>query len=234
MKILPILLLNVVVAAAAILVYDQLRSDDAAVRSSGPADGIDTSIEARLAALEKDRPALLKTDGIDPRVTARLAALERGLEERTAPKPKGVVDAAHSTELDAEPSDGPPQPSQEGPTSPEEVARFRKLQKVARAADKAQAMRKRVDQALGKLELSLSKAQRTKLAATFAGFQARRSEVWSEAKTNGAAQGSNADWATIIDETNTLLRGEFSDRVDDFLPRGDAERVAAALLGSRK
>lgn len=230
MKLLPILVLNVVVAGGAILVYDQLRTNDPAPVATSPARTPEVSIESRLTALERGQPTLLKTDGIDPRVAARLAALEQRMQERPAAAPA----SEDGSEADAEAPLPRPGLSTPDGTSPEEVARFRKLQRAARAADRALKMRKRIDKTLAKLDLDLTQAQRTKLAATFTDFQTRRNEVWGEVKTNGAAQGSNADWGTIIADTNALLRRELSERVDDYLPRDDAERVSAALLSSGK
>lgn len=232
MKPLPLVLLNVVVAAAAILIYDQVRAPEPKPAGASLTSGLDPSVEARLAALERGRPALLKTDGIDPRVAKRLDALEQQMRERPAAAPSPVA----ATDDEAEQPDplARPKLAPGDKASPEDIERFRKLQKAARAAEKAQRMRKRVDLALAKLDLDLTEQQRSKLAATFAGFQSRRDEIWREVKTSAATQGGDVDWRTIIADTNATLRSELSDRVDDFLPRADAERVSGALLGSGK
>lgn len=228
MRLLPALLLNLVVAGGAVVIYDQVRGEP--TTSGG---GLDAStdlddLRARIARLESDRPVELRSDGAADATLRRLEALEarlKAFEEkptRTAPAPSPTDDA-----------DQPVARLEPGEPSTDEVERFRKLQKAARARD-AQAKRTAyVKVALDKAGVRLSDTQRAKVVAAQAAFGERYNEIWSEAKSSSGAQGEDVDWTTIIRETNEVIQTEFASQVSSFLPQADAEAVAGALYPSR-
>jgi len=226
-KILPALLLNVVVVAAGLFVYDHVRDGDSSGGTPVTVVGTDPVIEARLAALEQAGPAVLRTDGAQANLLRRLEALEQRAEAkktRLAPLPDSKREAE---ELGARKLSGEE-------LSEQELARYRKLRSAVRADDKAAKQAARIDRALAKLDIRLSKGQRAKLAAAQQSFMPRYIELWGEAKTRAADQGDQADWKTVIAETGAVVQREFSDSISGFLPQADADAIAAALHPTSK
>lgn len=230
MKLLPVLLLNIVVAGAAVVVYDQVRSTDAPQGGDLDTATVDTSaLEARLAALESREQPMLQAEGSDPRALARLEAFERRLRALETRSPA-------SREQDPEEED--PQPARElpimaaeGDPTPEEVSRFRKLQKASHRQVRRQKVSRRLAAVVDKLGISLTEDQQEQLVDAYADFEPRRSEMWQEAKSTAAAEGEDADWDRVIRETSSRIRRAFVDEIDDFIPSADAESIAGALNG---
>lgn len=232
MKLLPFFLLNVVTVVAAIWIYDEMRTgDEGAAAPVLTRDEGNAAFEERLAALEAARRPMLQAAAPDPRLVARLEQLERVLAER----PPAAGEATTSAE-DAAPVARPTLPSPDGETlpSPEEVERFRKLQAASRRAERLQREQARITAALASVPVNLTDTQRTKLLAAHVDFEIRRNEIWGVAKTRASEAGDGIDWPTIIAETQQVVRREFVQRINTFLPQGDAELVAAALHPTRK
>jgi len=225
-KLLPILLLNVVVAGAAVLIYDQVRAADVPEARDVDLVGLDTSrLEARLAALEAREKPMLQATGADPRSSAKLSELERRLL---------ALESARDSKPVAEDEDAPRAtvpiawaPGEE--PSPEDVMRFRKLQKASHQVIRRKRNAQRVNGVVKKLGLSLSERQQEQLVDAYVAFEPRRNEIWTEAKSGAAAEGGAANWEQIIADTNERLQREFSEQISDFLPRTDAETLGTAL-----
>ena len=225
MKLLPALLLNLVVAGGAVLVYDQVRSPDAPT-ASGLEDGAETSdLEARLAALESSKPVALRTDGASESMLRRIEALESRLAE---------LGRAPTSSEPAADNEAPErrQPVASGDPSEDELERFRRLQKAARQQDRRDKQVQRIDNLLAKAGVRLSAKQRDRVIAAQEAFSPRFSAIWTEAKSN-AGDGRDVDWTTLIRETNQTIQREFSTQLGAFLPQADADAVSAALYPDR-
>ena len=114
----------------------------------------------------------------------------------------------------------------------DEVRRFMRLEKAARAEQQMERNRKQVEARIAKLGLSLTADQRTKLVHSYMGFQQRRNAIWSEVKASN--EDGEADWPTLIRETRQRIQGEFAERVSAFMPRADADAVASSLYPAGK
>ncbi|MDF1700089.1 MAG: hypothetical protein P1V36_02885 [Planctomycetota bacterium] len=227
MRVLPLLLMNAALVGLALLAYDQLRDPAPA----GGANLDDASalgaLEERVVALERSKPVELRTDGGMTSLRQRIEALEAGLA------PARAAAAVPSPETVGRPGVAPSavtvaRPASEEPTD-EEVRRFRRLRDAARARERGDRERERLDKALAKAGIPLAPKQREQVLATQRQFAARRTALWSEAKRRGAEEGADANWPTIIRETNGLVRREFSTQIAGFLSQADADAVAEAV-----
>lgn len=230
MKLLPIVLLNVITAAVAVIVYDQVRDDDGPAHIAGPAQTVDLSdVERRLAQLEGAQRPALRAEGkgaIDP---SQIEAIERRVD---------LLENHAKAELTAAPADTPSGdvPVAEAGTTPseDEVSRFRKVAAKAKALDRVKKVRGFLKKALGKIGVDLTDDQQTKLAAVMADFRERRDEIWSEVKQEVATSGVDPDWPRVIEDTNARIQREFTERVSEALPNADAETIAGALTSGGK
>lgn len=228
MKFLPQLLLNVAVVGVALFAYDGLRSEPVP-QSAVTAPVSDVDIENRVAALEAARSPTLEARSpasLNAAFEARLREIERRLEAvRTSPATAGAAPAG---------TEKPPPPlflaGADDAPSPEEVQRFLRIQKAAREEEKVLRYRRQVEGRLKKLDLSLTTNQREKLVRTFAAFQPRRNAIWSEVKSSAQAGGAEVDWESVMRDTQSRIRSEFTQQTAAFLSRPDAEAVASSLF----
>ncbi|MHC5010503.1 MAG: hypothetical protein ACYTG6_06055 [Planctomycetota bacterium] len=228
MKFLPVLLLNVVTVAVAILAYDHLRSDVG--RPGEEADDValdPVAIERRLAALEAEQQPVLQGEGSEAVILRRLDALERRLQLLGEAVGAPGLSAGATDPGSSHPED----PLFEGveDLAPEEVERFRRLQEAARRQDRIQRNQVRVNQAIDGTGVPLTPDQRGQLLEAYVEFEPRRIQIWGEAKARGQEVAGEAGWDSIIRETNLLIQREFTDRISGFLHQADAERIAEAL-----
>lgn len=227
MRVLPLLLMNAAVVGLALLAYDQLRDQAPAGGANLDDASALSALEERVVALERSKPVELRTDGGMSSLRQRIEALEAGLATARA------AAAVPSSETVGRPGVAPSSETVARPGSAEptddELRRFRRMRDAARAKERGDKERKRLDLALAKAGIPLAPKQREQVLATQKQFAARRTELWGEAKRRGAEEGANADWPTIIRETNGLVRREFSTQIAEFLPQADADAVAEAV-----
>ncbi len=62
----------------------------------------------------------------------------------------------------------------------------------------------------------------------------RRNQIWQEAKSRGAEQGSSVDWGVIISRTNEVIQREFADQISGFVSGNDAVLISERLNTSGK
>lgn len=230
MKTLPLLLMNAAIAAAAILIYDQVRSDDGPAHIAGPAQTVDLSaIEKRIAMLESAQRPALRAEGKGPIDASQIEALESRVDSLEQHAKDEYVEAPGAAPSDAE-------PVAVGGTAPtaEEVSRFRKVAAKAKALDRVKKVRGFLKKALDKIGVDLTDDQQTKLAAVMADFRERRDEIWTEVKQSVAESGVDPDWPRVIEDTNARIQREFTERVSEALPNADAETIAGALTSGGK
>ena len=228
MRLLPVLLINLVTVAVAIVAYDQLRGPEPTGLLSAEARGdADADLAARVTALEAARQPMLKADG-PHRLVERLDRLEEAVRALRS----GAAQPAVAPEEDG--SVGRPQEdARDVGESPgvEDVERFRQLQAASRRLERMKREEMRVGKVLDGLGVRLSGEQRRRLLEAHVDFEERRNEIWTSVKTQAAP---DTDWPTVIAQTQQVVRGEFVQRISSFLPAGDAEQIAAALHPDRK
>lgn len=227
MRFVPALLLNVVVAACAVVVYDQVRSTPPSPDVEGAAS-VD-ELAARVAALEAEKPVELRADGADASLRRRIEALEAQL---VAWAKRKAVPSGETVGTRGVPPSGETVATRGEPTA-EEIARFRTLMNAARSEDRRAKQTARLEAALAKAGVSLSRMQKGRVLAAQEEFAPRFNEIWGESKSRAAQDGGDVDWATVIRDTNRVIQGEFARRVAAFLPTADAEAVASALYPDR-
>jgi hypothetical protein len=228
MRLLPQLVLNFAIVGVALFAYDALRTD----AGSGPAGAVpvaDASIELenRIAALEAARRPTLEARGVDPSVEERLRAFERRLDERAVPAAAEPGEEATGSAAKQAPLFS--KETAEAPT-PEEVQRFLRLQKAAREEERLLRHSKQVEARLAKLDVRLTAKQRARLVRSYAAFQPRRNAIWSGVKSAAQSGGAEVDWEAVVREGQTKIRNEFAEEAAGFLPRADADVVAASLF----
>ncbi len=234
MKILPILLLNVLTAVVAIVVYDQLR-DDSAPQDTVIEGSVDNSaFERRLDKLEARRPQL-ETKGVDASIFDRLDALES-----VARVPAPSVDPDAQPILEGRPSMKRDEPFSSGadwePTA-EDVERYRRLRKAVERDDRIKKNAARVERALKKLALNFNDEQRSAISAAFTDFQPRVRQIWTDVKTEAQATiaaGGTVDRGEIVTSTTALIQQEFAGTLTDIVSHADAEAVAGTLMAGGK
>jgi len=237
MKLLPLLLLQLATVGVALLVYDQLRHDPPPSTPAVESDGIDApALERRLQALEASRRPSLTATGTDPRLLERLEALEAAIET-----PPGT--AGQGTETPERTGRAPAEDALPSPTafadepSARDVQGFRKLQAAAKQQERLERNRKRVDGALDKLSLRLSKNQRAKIHTAFSTFQPRVAQIWSEVKTEAQktiAAGGDINRGELVASTTARIQQEFATSLDGIVSSADAETVAATLMPDKR
>lgn len=224
------LLLNVVVAGVAIFLYDQLRSTTPGAPEGVADDAAREALAARVAALEAERPVELRGDGGMAAMRREAAALRARMDQIAAEV--GFPVAVETSEPAAKPADRPFAGGSAEPTV-EELARFRLLQKTARAEAWRTKQGARLDKQLAAADLRLTEKQRDRVLAAQAAFQPRVDTIWTEAKTGAAEQGETVDWAVLIAETTRTIQATFATELESFLSPVEAEAVAAALYPAR-
>ena len=239
MKLIHVLLLNVVTVAVALVVYDQLSSESPGSpqeRASRPS-GIDTAaLDARLQALEAER-VVLSTAGDNSGIFKRLAALEAALGQSPGTDAAPAMDRLPDKTT---PADDPPgSMASAGVPSADDVRRFRQLQEAVRREDRVRANKKRIEGALDKLPLNLTKRQRARIHTAYAAFEPRVTEIWTEVKIQARATieaGGEVDRGEIVASTTEVIQTEFAATLTDIVDhQSDAEAIAQALMpGGRK
>ncbi|MHC4732625.1 MAG: hypothetical protein ACYS6Z_18815, partial [Planctomycetota bacterium] len=177
MKLVQVLLVNFATVAVALVAYDQLRSE-----ASGPSRERarphvpDTAaLEQRLQALEAERPLARAAAGTDARVFERLDELEAAVWGRYAAATAGLP-ATEPAPGETRPTEGetpaPPVASSDVPSA-REIRRFRQVREAVRREDSVKRNKARVDRALDKLSVRLTKRQRARIHVAFAAFEPR-------------------------------------------------------------
>ena len=231
MRFAPALLLNVVVAAGTVVVYDQLRAAPVASEVAGDRTVDVDDLRARIDALEAEKPVELRADGADASLRRRIEAIETrlaALGERTivpSGETVGARGVAPSGETVARAADDVP--------SAEDIGRLRVLLEAMRTEDRRAKQSARLEAALAKAGVRLSREQQDRVIAAQEAFGPRFNEIWGEAKTRASQDGGEVDWPTVIRETHRAIQGAFATQVGAFLPQADAEAVAAALYPDR-
>jgi len=236
MKILPMLLLNLVLVGGALVVYDRMRSEPAPATIAMEGDADTADFEQRLRVLEVRRRPVLQSAGTDPRLVERLEAVEAALAARvmTDDRPGDGGDRAGGA-----PSQDAAQPSLASADEPtaNEIRRFRRLAEAVRREVGIEKNAARVDKAVDKLSLNLSRRQRRKVAEAFTTFQPRINQIWGEAKNRArqtAKEGGAVNRAEIVETTTALIQQEFVATINDTVSSADAESIARALLAGGK
>ena len=233
MKLVQVLFINVATVAVALVVYDRLRGKESGPshrRTSMPRSHIpDTAaLEVRLAALEAERRPSLWAAGTDSRVFERPDAPEE-TERDHAP-------AAEQTPDETRPAKKEPRASMASRDIPttDEVRKFRQLREAARRQDAVERNKARVDKALDKLSLHLTKRQRTRIHTAFAAFEPRVKVIWTEVKTQAQetiAAGGDVDRGEIVSSTTAVIQQEFAKTLTDIVDNPpDAETIAKTLM----
>ena len=231
MKILPFLLLNVLTAAGAIVVYDQMQ-DDPVPHDTALGDVDTSALERRLDKLEARRPQL-ETRGVDGGVLERLVALESA-----ARIPAPSADESEGPVLDGEArpslkSDEPFAAGSEWEPTAQDVVWYRRLRRAVERDDRIKKNAERVARALEKLALNLNEKQHTGITAAFTDFQPRIRQIWDQVKVEAQATiaaGGTVDRREIVTSTTALIQQEFAATITDVVPQADAEAVAEALM----
>lgn len=231
MKLLPILLLNVVVAGAAVVIYDQV-SKDAPAPTYESVDVTDAGLLARVEALESarsDAAPMLQSAGADPRVMARLDELER----RFGGAAPAVDNQPTVADENVDGGMAAPATSTDGADpSQDEVKRYRKLQQLARQQEREEREMARIEQTLKELEIDLSDKQKEQLGTTYRSFQERRTEMFRSAMTKAREMrdsGGTADWGEVMRETREAVNQEFVSKISSFIPSDDAVKISNSL-----
>ncbi len=230
MKLLPMLLLNLATVGVALFVYDQARS------ASEPANvvmerGADTeALEQRIRDLEAARAPSLTATGTDPRLVERITALE------AAAGSGGTDEPGEHPQLAGR---GPSRPAtlSDAPPTDDEIRWFRKLRNAAQRADRIKRNAGRVDRAIEKAGLKLSKQQRTRIYAAFTDFEPQVDVFWREAKREAQETmraGGKIDRMEIVETTTAAIQDAFVDEIDDVVSQADAESIARALMPGGK
>ena len=237
MKLLPILLLQVVTAAATVVIYDHVRDDDSDASADGPlVAAVDTSsLERRLAALEAGRSPTLTATAPEADLVARIAALEQALDDT----PLFVA----PDEDVAEGSTAPPTIALGEPTwanrpvTSEEIQRFRKLREATRKQDALEKNRERIDRMLARADIQLSDRQREAVHEAYNAFRPRVDEIWVAAKDRARetiAGGGEIDRQAFVAETTEVIVQEFAGTLEGAVSSGEAESIAQALMSRGK
>ena len=239
MKLLPLVLINLATVGGALVVYDCVRGDPERTDLTIEDVGIDTSsLEERIGSLEAERRPSLDAAQTDPRILERLGALERTLGALASapasdvPPPSGDVPGL----LDRRPieKDGSTPVGSLAEPTPDDIRRFRQLQKAVRREEQIEKNRARINGALDKLALSLTTDQREAVHAAHAAFQHRVTEIWTEAKAQAReliVRGGNVDREQVVSETTALIQQEFATTLTDIVPQVEADAIAQTLLG---
>ena len=237
MKLLPILVLNLVTVAGALVVYDQLRGEpeQAAPDLELAAPDI-TEIEGRLAALEAARRPQLQAAGADPRLLERLSVLESAARLSTATAGPSREEPTPTANAPSTAAGDAPAAAEDEPSA-EEIRRFRRLRKAVQFEEAMEKTRARVHTALGRLSLNLSKRQRGKIHAAFTRFQPEIDRIWIDVKAQARATqkaGGTPNRGEIVASTTALIQQEFVKTINGVVASADAEAIAEGLLGGRK
>jgi len=240
MKLVPALLLNVVTVVLAVLIYDQVRGEtpgSSDTRALRPADRAADSaeFERRLAALEAVRRESLRAVGTDAGIFERLAALEEAARRDGS----GGLAAEQASDERIPEKEGAATPMRKrNEPSESEVLRFRQVREAVRRDDSVKKNQKRVDGALDKLSIRLTKRQRKRVHAALAAFEPRVGEIWTEVKTQARATiaaGGEVDRGEIVTSTQALIQKEFAATLTDVVSHeADAAAIAEALMPGRK
>ena len=239
MKLVHVLLINLATVAVVLVVYDQLRSDasDSSQERASRPRGIDTAaLDARLKMLEAERGAALSTAGDDSGIFERIAALEAVLGQRPE---TGAAPAMDRLPDETAPVDPRASMAPAGVPTADDVRRFRTLQEAVRREDRVKANKKRIEGALDKLPLNLTKRQRARIHTAYAAFEPRVTEIWTEVKIQARATveaGGEIDRGEIVASTTEVIQTEFAATLTDIVDhQSDAEAIAQALMpGGRK
>ena len=236
MKLVQVLLINLATVAAALVVYDQLRTE-----GSGPSRGrasprvTDTAaLEGRLSALEAERhPSLRAEAGTDARVFERLDELEAAVWGGYAAATGGLP-ATNPTPDETRPTDPPPSAASPDVPTAVDIRRFRQLREAVRREDSVKRNKARVDRALDKLSVRLTKRQRARIHVAFAAFEPRVKEIWTDVKDQAQktiAAGGDVDRGEIVTSTTATIQQEFATTLTGIVDHpADAEAVAKTLM----
>ena len=205
------------IAALTVAALALARSSEPPLRSDDPAPRVAQNGVAALATRVAELEAAERASALG----GRLDNLERRVEE--------LAGALASDRTIAPASGLPPvaAPIPEGEPSAQEIERFVLLQEAAKHRRAQRSLESSIDEVLARAGIDLPDAQRARLVDAYKEFQARRSEVWSEAR---ARHPSGADWGRIIAETGEQLQREFAERIASFVPAGQAEGLSRRLL----
>jgi len=236
MKLIQVVLINLATVAVALVVYDQLRSEPSGPsRERARPRGTDAAtLEGRLQALEAERdPSLRAAAGADARVFERLDELEAAVWGWAA---SGGVPATEPAPDETRTTQGESLAPVASPDVPNAVdtRRFRQLREAVRREDSVKRNKVRVDRALDKLSVRLTKRQRARIHVEFAAFEPRVKQIWTEVKEEAQktiAAGGDVDRGEIVTATTATIQQEFAKTLTDIVDHpADAEAVAKTLM----
>ncbi|MHC4940120.1 MAG: hypothetical protein ACYTHK_14215 [Planctomycetota bacterium] len=214
MKLGPVLLLNLLTVAIALVVYDQVRSEPVKDRGAPTRGGGSASLERRVLELETRSPQT------NDAVLERLGRLESSMNRSQVP----MVEAKPIERATAMPQE---------PTE-DEVDRFIRLRDAAHERDRVKRNWARVEKALGKISVSLTRRQREQVHTAYARFQPRVNQIWGAAKDQAREtieSGGEIDKEEFVTSTTARIQQEFAGTLHGIVRhQGDAEAIAAALM----
>ncbi len=219
--------LPVAIAALGLAAYALTLGPYEADSDSEPAPRVSVDLEdlgARVRALEEKRRLESDAPDVLADLARRLGALERRVD--TLPSEPEVAAAPPAVAIPGETTAKAVDANE--PRS-EDVERFQKLQDAAGRKKRERHHRRRIAAALESSGIVLGEKQTARLITAYGEFEARRNEIWSEAKQAGAAQGEAVDWPTVIADTQRVIVREFAESITPFIPAGDAEVISQAL-----
>jgi len=226
MKLLPIVLINAVLVAGGIVIYDQVRGDGPATTYATDGGGDDVQIAQiteRVAALEGRAPTLRAT-GSDPRILARLEALETRAAVRapsggtSTPDADGAAPAEDALAL-------PDVPEGEQPAN-EDVRRFRRLMEAAEQQRRDERDRERLLAVLKDLDITLNAEQTNKLVAAQRDYRSKVGDVWRKAFSGIREAGADREgMREAARQGMEGLRDQFGVTINKFVPSADAQKI---------
>jgi hypothetical protein len=234
MRLVPILLINLATVVVALVVYDQVRGKtyrSSQGRASTPRSQVidATAIGQRLDALEAERSPPPWSPGTD-------AGLDGSDESELGNAASGSLAAKDPTPAEATPTEVEPPAAAAYSYVPraDDIRRFRQLREAVRREDSIEKNRARVDGALNKLSLRLTKTQRSKIHHAFAAVEPRVTRIWIDAKTQAQktiAAGGEVDRGEIVTSTTAVIQQEFANTLTAIVDHpADAEEIAKSLM----
>lgn len=235
MKLFQVLALNVATVVIALVVYDQMRSDDPRGSSDRAASsrtevGNSIGLEDRLREIETKLAAIPegRNRSWDAAPTNELAEAPTAGAQKDLPAPNREPEAANPRS-NAQPTPGA---SADEP-SKAELARFRKLQDAVRRENTVKKNWERINRQLDKAGVNLTPAQREQVHYAWAEFEPRITRIWGAIKTEArttADAGGAVDGKALREQGSAQIQSEFAASLADIVNhQADAAAVAAAL-----
>ena len=231
MKLPLILLLNLLVVATGLFVYDTVRAD----RTYGvdaPVEADRSLLEARVASLEQrmaERGPELRAVGTED-LMARILTLEAALRARpAAPASAPTLDDARpfASGVDEDLAAGSVDSEDEASPTPsgldeKDVKRVQRLMEEADRRRREEWAIQRLDRTLERLDIELSAENKQRVMAATDTFRTTLREAFGEARASGLPP---EDMGPVLE----TARVQLTSTLESFLPASDAEQLVQAL-----